>query len=142
MVNSSVPSILIVALALLVRASCFKPVGPVAFSIRHGTRLCKRIESGVIRKVGERFKSRFGIPYLQCSGKDNSQTSVSKGFNVLELTGPIISQGTLVKIVKTGEKSILIISAEQSGSYLRFLGHKSLIQIFLRQDGGCYGKHL
>ena len=34
---------------------------------------------------------------------------VSKGFNVLELTGSLIPQGVLVKIVKTGKRLVSII---------------------------------
>ena len=52
-----------------------------------------------------RVKSRASVSNILCQERDNMK--VSKGLNILELTGSLVPQGYLVKIVKTGKKKIV-----------------------------------
>ena len=70
---------------------------------------------------------RPAISILHCQAKDNVQ--VSKGFNILELTGSLVPQGYLVKIVKTGMYLLLFYMR----SLIQGLGWSTFWKIFMQE---------
>jgi hypothetical protein len=77
---------------------------------------------------------RTGLLGSRCLDKDSEK--VSKGLNVLELTGSLIPQGYLVKIVKAGEcpeHAIDPVVLPQAPEHTLPTGWSTFWQIFMRE---------